>query len=143
MRIIHVNSDGRNHALLNNLLKKMHVIAQFYHPQCGHCQHLHPVWRKMQNRLNNRYSGNVVLARVHADAKDKLSCDTGIQGFPTIRHYKNGQHVNDFNEERTSDNLVNWVKTNSNLKLKTLTKKRNSKRGKKRAKGKKNKTKKN
>ena len=113
MRIIHIRPDNNKHQDLNNLLNKSQVYAKIVMPGCHFCEELEPKWKKMENVLKRKYNNNVVLSSIHSDSVNNVNCNTSVDGYPTIRYFNNGNHVEDFQGERSVNNLVEWVKKHS------------------------------
>ena len=67
------------------------VIVKFRVSWCGYCKKLAPIWE----RLNKKHDGNtlksgrtVKLVSLDCDKHKKLAKSHGIQGFPTIKIFK-------------------------------------------------------
>jgi thioredoxin-like negative regulator of GroEL len=113
MRFIHVSGQNNNAPTLNKFMSPGGadaLVVQYYMDGCHHCNMLKPHWEKMTNRLKQEYNGNIVIAQVNANAVSNVNNSMNIEGYPTIRFIENGNNISDFSEERTSDNLLNWVK---------------------------------
>lgn len=75
---------------------------------CIHCEMFMPVWKQVCQAYKNKkdfvlisveYSMSVVLP-------DRMQ---NVQGFPTLRAYKNGRPVAEFNDSRTYDAVTSFV----------------------------------
>ena len=95
MKILNVNSD-KSVKIFNNLAKKGNVMVAFVATWCGHCQNLKPVWKKMV-KIMKKKGVKGVIALVYSDYRDQIVLNTNCNGYPTIRLYKDGKIVNDFN----------------------------------------------
>eukprot|EP00466_Bigelowiella_natans_P013688 jgi/Bigna1/79576/fgenesh1_pg.63_\ len=64
------------------------VLVEFYAPWCGHCKQLKPAWIQAAKKLK----GIVKVAAIDAsdDKNRPIAGRYGIQGFPTIKIFKNG-----------------------------------------------------
>ena len=62
-------------------------------PWCGHCNALKPELAKMKSKLRG---GNGIVANVSDKYHSQLKMDTKVDGFPTIRHFKGGNKVKDY-----------------------------------------------
>lgn len=69
----------------------------------GHCKNLASKWRKVAESLH----GVIRVAAVNCDEQKALCQGQGIQGYPTIKAYKNGRWVG-YNGDRSASTLTNW-----------------------------------
>ena len=79
---------------------------------CGYCKKFKPVW----DNLFKSYKGDVKLVYVDCDKDKDLATKHKVQGYPTIRYYKNGLDPKMFSEysgERTVDVLHDYLKNPS------------------------------
>ena len=106
MRVLFANS--KNMDLVNKLLNKDNVVVFFTAPWCGHCKQLKPV---MQN-VFGRFKGNSLpgtLLNVSEQEMPRMVVNNRINGYPTIRHYHNGQVVNDYNGIRDEKSIAEYL----------------------------------
>ena len=100
-------NDFNNYYDRNNGTDKLQIVA-FLANWCGFCEQFKPEWQKFKNMAKNKLINGIV-----ATASDKsmgsLKCNNKINGFPTIRIFKNGKHM-DYNGERDSKHLTDYVK---------------------------------
>lgn len=93
------------------------VFAKFYAPWCGHCKALAPDW----DSLADKYSGSpsVVIGSVDCttDENDNLCQMYGVQGYPTLKYFKDGNtEGEDYNLGRSYDELDTFVETTLDTK---------------------------
>lgn len=98
------------------LKKYEYVLVEFYAPWCGHCKALEPEYKKAAELLK----GVGHLAKIDADANRKSGEKHGIQGFPTLKLFRNGKEFKDFDGGRKAEQIVSWYKKKTGPPAKTL-----------------------
>ncbi len=92
---------------------KIPVLVKFYLNGCPPCKALAPEWEKLEKELEGL---PIKLISLEYNENPELMKKLGIQGFPTIRLYKNGlEDQNVFVEhtgQRHAENLIEFVKEN-------------------------------
>lgn len=80
------------------------ALIEFYAPWCGHCKQLAPEYEKAAKLLKN-----VPLAKVDATVETEIGKRFDIQGFPTLKFWKDGQEPIDYDGGRDSDGKFIFV----------------------------------
>ena len=83
------------------------VFVKFYAPWCGHCQSMAPAYSAIAERMKDLDNG-VPIAKVDATVESELGEKFGIEGFPTIKLFKNGETI-DYQGEREEDEMYDWL----------------------------------
>jgi len=100
-------------ANFDDLLKKhKFALVEFYAPWCGHCKKLKPEWAKAATALKAS-SPDVLIAKVDATVEGDLGKKYGVQGYPTIKWFVDGEFVADYSAGREADDIVKWVQKKS------------------------------
>jgi thioredoxin-like negative regulator of GroEL len=118
--------NAKNSASFNKLFSKNPVIIYYYMKGCPWCVRLDPIWRKFKNvaHMSNK---QLIVIKVETQNKELLSFEPDANMFPTIKLYNKGKELSTFEEERSVDNLVNFVKAHnllSKIKKERLSKKK-------------------
>ena len=133
MKILNVNSD-KSVKTFNNLAKKGKVMVAFVATWCGHCQNLKPIWKKMVKMMKKK-GVNGIIVLIYSDYREKIDLNNNCDGYPTIRLYKDGKVVSDFNRNWTQKDVLskeaNRFFRGKSKKSKTIKKTRKKKKRKK------------
>ena len=90
--------------------ESMPVIKYFYLDTCGWCKKFNPEWEKFEKMVkDNKVS--VVVQKLNAAENEKEVDKENIQGFPHVHLINNGKRI-DFEEDRTAEELMKFVKKN-------------------------------
>ncbi|MEE6508241.1 hypothetical protein FKM82_019952 [Ascaphus truei] len=86
------------------------LLVEFYAPWCGHCQALAPEYAKAAEILKNQ-SAEMKLAKVDAIEEKELSTEFNVNGYPTIKYFKEGNRTNpiDYGGRRDAGGFVKWM----------------------------------
>lgn len=65
------------------------LLVLYYAPWCGHCKRLMPEWEKVEKA--HQGDAKVKVTKVNCDKEPEKAKKEGVQAFPTIILYKNGE----------------------------------------------------
>jgi len=82
-------------------------FIKFYAPWCGHCKRLAPTWDELATKYSSETS--IKIAKVDCTQERDLCGRQSISGYPTLLLFKDGQHIAEYEETRSLDNLVAFV----------------------------------
>jgi len=87
------------------------AFVKFFAPWCGHCKRLAPTWEALATKFEGK--SGVTIAKVDCTADDNSNKDLcnaqGVNGFPTLNIYKNGEKIEEFNGRRELSDLEDFV----------------------------------
>lgn len=94
-----------------------YTLVNFYAEWCSHCRQFHPTWMEFKDKVDEKMSftdadGNQVTVKVlKMNCVDfQAGCQTAqIAAFPTIRLYKKDGKFEQFNQQRSIDNLIDFL----------------------------------
>jgi len=96
------------------------TFVKFFAPWCGHCKRLAPTWVQLADKYAS--TEGVTIAKVDCtsnDNKNKELCNAqGVNGFPTLNIYKDGEKVDEFNGKRGLEDLAAFVDKTSGKEAK-------------------------
>src|SRR6201991_2266218 len=72
--------------------KEVPVVVDFWADRCGPCKQLSPALEAAETKRG----GEVVLAKVDVDSNQQLAAQSGIQGIPAVKAFRDGKIVDEF-----------------------------------------------
>nr|CAH0100437.1 unnamed protein product [Daphnia galeata] len=86
------------------------ALVMFYAPWCGHCKRLKPEFEKAASMLKSN-DPPITLAKVDCTEGGKSTCNRfSVQGYPTIKIFKNGEVSSDYNGPRESAGIAKFMR---------------------------------
>lgn len=83
------------------------TFVKFYAPWCGHCKHLAPVYRDLNDAVDPT---KVTITEVDCTVAAEVCNTVKLRGYPTIRLYKSGEMIEEYKGERTKDAMLAFLK---------------------------------
>lgn len=78
--------------------------------RCGHCKRLKPEFEKAASMLKSN-DPPITLAKVDCTEGGKSTCNRfSVQGYPTIKIFKNGEVSSDYNGPRESAGIAKFMR---------------------------------
>jgi len=99
-----LNKDNFDSFMANNKF----AFVKFYAPWCGHCKSMAPAYSKLAQRMKSEEI-SVAIAKIDSTVESELGTKFGVQGFPTLKFFINGQPV-DYQGGRDEEAMFNWLK---------------------------------
>lgn len=108
-----IKVDEKNVEEINNLHRDKATVL-FFHPSCIHCMMMRQQWESMKNKLRNR-NMNGRIYEVNGSCMDRVThpIKDKVMGFPTIMNVNNGSFQENFEQERSMENMYNFVSQNA------------------------------
>ncbi|CAG5133306.1 unnamed protein product [Candidula unifasciata] len=88
-------------------VSKGSFFIKFYAPWCGHCQKLAPVWDDLADTFN--HNNKVSIAKIDCTQSSVICKQYGIDGYPTLLWFKDGEKIEQYQGARTHEALKQYV----------------------------------
>mmetsp|Transcript_50554 Transcript_50554/g.99030 ORF Transcript_50554/g.99030 Transcript_50554/m.99030 type:complete len:817 (+) Transcript_50554:51-2501(+) len=93
-----------------HLKQHKHVLLEFYAPWCGHCQEYAPQFSELAAQLKaDKITKDVSVAKLDADTHSKFATKAGVEGFPTLFFYIDGEKSDTDTDDR--DGLLDTIRS--------------------------------
>jgi len=126
MPFITINDDKTSNQLNQVYRNNDDCIIFYYWNSCGHCRNFMPI-------LHNLLAEQKQLAQmanifeIEYDDFQYIPRDlTNVSAFPLVVSIEKGNKVDEFNEQRTPENLEDFIQRNKSLQSPTTTSSYNS-----------------
>ncbi|KAF4532478.1 hypothetical protein B566_EDAN003054 [Ephemera danica] len=93
----------------SELEQKDNVLVMFYAPWCGHCKAMKNDYALAAEKVKQQLEGSF-LAAVDATVQQGLQREHGVRGFPTLKLFRRGKFVADYDRARKADDLFSFMK---------------------------------
>jgi len=102
------------------VIQKRHptIVAFMMGQGCGHCTQFKPIFEeasKMYKEMSGKskdYPPNLRFLRLLQTTAPKTISHYKIQGFPTVFFFNRGRFIKEFNDERSPQSLLEFIKQN-------------------------------
>lgn len=98
-----------------DISKKSKVLVLFYIDSCGYCKDLKPQWEGAEAQLPELLT-MVDCSKPDSDPNAKKIVEKyNITSFPRMAFFNNGVIQEDYEGPRTTEDIVNYVKSKTNV----------------------------
>ncbi|CRL04106.1 CLUMA_CG017219, isoform A [Clunio marinus] len=93
------------------LKKTKSSLVMFFTNWCGHCKTLKPIYSKAAE-LAFEQGVPSTFAAIDCSASYDTCKQNNIEGYPTLKYFKNGKFFRDYSKQRTSKEMIQFLKSN-------------------------------
>lgn len=97
----------------STLKKHNSVMVFFFTEWCGYCKQLKPIYSKTADMLVENNKSLSILAAIDCSSAQDICKKFKIEGYPTVKYFKNGKFFRDYNKERTTEAIIEFLETNN------------------------------
>ncbi len=112
MPFITIN-DKHSSDYLNQNYRNNDCIFFYYWNSCGHCHQFKPIFYQViqdLKRTRQEFMRQTNIFEIELDNFKYLPDEfKEVQAFPSVITYSNGNKIDEFKEQRTNDNLTNFI----------------------------------
>ncbi len=91
------------------------VIIVYHWNNCGHCRTFMPILYDLLNKDNELAKLANIFEVEYSDFKFLPKELTNVSAFPSVVAIEKGKKKDEFKEQRTQENLKDFIKSNSSL----------------------------
>ncbi|XP_056642499.1 protein disulfide-isomerase A5 [Diorhabda sublineata] len=107
------------HLTDNNFKQKIKshkvILVMFYAPWCGYCKKIKPEYLSVAKQLDSEGHGTC-MAMVDCTENTKTADEYKIEGFPTLKLFKDGKFVADYSGKRDAADIKRFILSYINSK---------------------------
>ena len=81
-------------------------MVKFYAPWCRHSKELAPIFQQVAEKFDKK----VIFAEVDCTRNNTLCVQEHVNGYPTMRFYKDGAFSDKFRGPRTENEIIDFLK---------------------------------
>ncbi|XP_065582725.1 protein disulfide-isomerase A5-like isoform X1 [Artemia franciscana] len=90
-------------------IQNRNVMVMYYAPWCGHCKKMKPVFAKVAKKLKE-LALPAEMATLDATIHHKVAKKSQLKGFPTIKFHKKDGSVLEYNGDRSSEDIIQFIR---------------------------------
>uniref|UniRef100_A0A0P5TR08 Thioredoxin domain-containing protein n=1 Tax=Daphnia magna TaxID=35525 RepID=A0A0P5TR08_9CRUS len=85
------------------------TFVKFYAPWCGHCKRMSPTWDELATKFVGKTGVKIAKVDCTDGSNRQLCADQKVNGFPTMFLYSNGAKVEEYDGNRSLDDMFFFV----------------------------------
>lgn len=102
--VLQLTGDNFEHGIEQGV-----TIVKFFAPWCGHCKRMAQTWDELAGKFAGKPYAKVAKVDCTLSENKDICNDQGVDGFPTIFLYKKGNKIEEYNGNRSLDDLFEFV----------------------------------
>lgn len=94
------------------------VFVKFYAPWCGHCKSMAPGYSELARHMKTA-TNSVPIAKLDGTVEKTVAGRFAIQGYPTLKLFKNGQPI-EYKGGREKQAILEWITAKASAKTRRV-----------------------
>ena len=103
---VHIYEEAGDPTTFSNYLRAHPIsFVWFFAEWCGHCKVMADDFAKTADALSDK----IFFVKIDADQQKEISAKYQIEGYPTLKLFRDGKFVEDYEGPRKAASFMKWL----------------------------------